>query len=285
MNRRYTTEDHRKAFEAWLATDNWQHAARTLGTGASLVLTVKAWARDDFQCHDGCPWHGWKKLRRDRENAFGEQIAPILEQKDNAVAAAIESKVALAPRKEEPLANRREVIASLIKSDLERIIDFEIIYNKALYHATGIARPLPGTVPGEEVSEEALSKMYRAHGVLKVPTFESAVRTLVEAHKQIKELMESSGLKKKHGSGMAEQAAEAAVPDIGELDIEVLRAFKHRYEQTPPEKRAALAAMLRSEEEILDANARPDPGANQPAPFGPLPRTGCLGPIPSPPED
>ena len=131
MTRQYTAEEHKAAFGIWSETRNLTQAARSVGSDWG---TVKRWAQPDFKCSENCPWHGWERLLDERERALAAKLALINKGEYDPV----EHDKALREAVANQEAPKVLAIDTIIRSDLERVSQLELLWSKVFYDITGI---------------------------------------------------------------------------------------------------------------------------------------------------
>jgi hypothetical protein len=232
----YTSEDHRRAFEAYRQRCKFVDAAKAIGGHPAADLTARAWSRADFRCTYGCPYHGWEEL-------VGE-----LSSKERAHLVPLEVRGVTQVKNNYPK-TREDRLNEVFRSDIEHLIHWEILYAKLFWHCTGIVVPCPhildddGSVPSSAMLEEKWK-----HG-LRPGTLDGGIRSLRTAQEMIQNLKTAAGLYRKGGS--SDTAQQAAVPQVKELTIEDLRELQSLIATTPPEKQAVLLKLLAQENRTI----------------------------------
>ena len=132
MAKQWDKTHHEQAFDAWCETHNWSKVASAVGCAYD---TPRRWAEDDFECADGCAFHGWERLERQKNAAIQSQVSLIEQGNFDPVEhnRAIQRVMMGGPN----TPNRAELIKRTIRSDLERAAHWELIWSKAFYIATG----------------------------------------------------------------------------------------------------------------------------------------------------
>jgi len=231
---KYTAEDHRRAYEVWFRTRSWRRTAEAIGSNPSVYQTVRSWSRADFACREGCPYHDWENLARQQEGQPGTSLVRPLDNPEM-------RHLDLVPQDECVAA-----LEDLFASDIERLTHWEIIYAKAFYHVTGIVRLCPHLVgaDGSPCTEEDLKRRFDSG--LKPANLRDAVIVLARVQGEIHKLVKLSGLRRSK-KRRPPSPADDAPAESRQLTIEDVRDLKELYDNTPPEKRAALAKILESE--------------------------------------
>jgi hypothetical protein len=231
--REYTADEHKQAYLAWAETGSRQAAADIIGGEDWHLHTVQNWARSGFRCQWGCPYHGWDDLKKDKEDKLAETITNADVESD------------LASISDLPAQSREEALAELVCSDLEQLLHWEAMYNKALYFATGFVRQskLFETADGKPLTEKQLIETYR-RGLLP-KTFEQGINTIVKIQEQWIKARERVGLGAKKGQKppTISTPTKEAAPVSKQLSIDELRELQ----DMPPDKLALLAKVLKSE--------------------------------------
>lgn len=135
-NPQFTREHHEKAFNVWCETHNWTKVQKEIGCAYD---TPRRWAEPDFRCDEGCPWHGWDRLEREKKASLHAQAA-LIEQGNFDPAEhdkAIRRVMMGGGLKQE--ASRIEALQRTVRSDLERLAHWELIYSKMFFIITGQA--------------------------------------------------------------------------------------------------------------------------------------------------
>jgi hypothetical protein len=257
----YTKDDHERAFQLYFEHRTYQKVADEMGIDYGTVLR---WAKEDFDCtHPGCNYHGWDKLIEEKDRAIEARLKLYDEidldpvHHDQAVRGVVTQPDLTGDLTEQEKrrriaeADRRhKVIESLVRSDLERLAQWEWLWSKIMFHATGMVLDYNAIVgvDGSPMSEEEVRKLL-GRG-LKTTTMEGAVRALKEVQSQIEILKEKIGLQKKVGN---EDIGTGQTTDDSrpEMTIEDMRNFKELLENTPPEKRALLVKLFKADERAL----------------------------------
>ena len=147
---------------------------------------------------------------------------------------------------------RRKVVESLVRSDFERLAQWELIWSKLIFQITGQVLDFSALVDvsGNQLSEEELRKVLGLG--LKLTTMESGVKALQNCQRNIEDLKEKIGLRKKTGTEQIGTGQSlGGTTSRPEMTLEDLRNFREILENTPPEKRSSLAKMLRSEDNAI----------------------------------
>ena len=280
QKKRYTDRHHKLAFETWYETGSWTRAQEALGGNPALGTTIRRWAKLDFRCRYGCPYHGWENLKAEKQKAIDTHVGPLVavqnEKANNAIAAV----------NPPPPPLRAGAVDSIIRSDLERLAHLEILYAKAFYHATGISISCPALVDadGNVKSTTDIQDHFTAKGT-KPQSFEQSCKTVLSLVDRIALFAAESGLRRRHSSDrQASKELGVTPPDeTKRLDIESLRQMKgilNQLEAASPDERAALIQTMRSEQTIIDAQLtdggpgevdRAGNGRDKPADSGSLP--------------
>jgi hypothetical protein len=230
---RYAREHHERAFDIYYKTRSKKQVAREMKITAA---TVASWATPEFKCSFGCQWHGWDRLAKQREAAIKARmreisrgnINPLNEQKvmEHAIAAVEDGTDPIV------LQNTFPPIMDLVRDDFHRIQDWETIYAKAFYDATGISLTYAQIIGGvvEKTQEEDLWKAGKH-----ASNFESAVRIMAHAQNQIDKI---------RGIQDSEERKEAELVQDGKTKkvytLQHLRNLKKIAETASPEEVAEL---------------------------------------------
>lgn len=262
---RYTEDDHRRAFEIWLVNGSYREVE--VKSGIPMYAAV-AWAKAEYTCRFGCPWHGWEHLREAQKKAVRKELAPVAEKRER------EFSMAQAPAAPKP-PSRYELVRRIVRSDLERLAQLEVLYAKAFYDATGVNLGVPQLIDdqGNVIQAEEILRRFAGSGV-KSKSYEQAIRCVSMILSEINKILDSSGLRRAKPEDETPAAASSvSVEDLSIEEVRHVRELHQRYLQTSPEKREALKRLLESEDGILSAQLSDDgsnAGATKPADPRPL---------------
>ena len=208
----YTKEHHRLAFETWYETRNYSAAAKSVDAN---YLTPRRWAADDFSCDFNCPYHNWQRLMDERDSAIQVRHELINAGDLDPVSHDIAMRKAVSepgPKGKNPL------VINLVRSDLERLQHWELLYAKVYYDLTGLA------LTHGQLTEEETKKTYRMG--LSVTNAEAGIRMLKTIQEQIDTLQGSD----------RRLVKRAQTPEREQLTLQQLRRMKKLAENTPPQK-------------------------------------------------
>jgi hypothetical protein len=256
-NKSYNAEDHQKAFEIYYETRTYQRVVDKLGID---FTTVQRWADEKFKCRFNCPWHGWDKLIAEKDMATSARLklyedgnlSPVAH--DQAVRGAVDGAPVPAVQSASPgelvrAEKRRQIIDRLVRSDVERLAQWELLWSKTIFHATGQVLDFEALVDanGNLLPEAELKKVFS--GGVKIQNLESGVRCLAAIQAEIDKIKERLNLQKRTG---IEQVNGQDRPESQKpLTIEDMRAFQAALAATPPEHQAVLVRMLKADERAL----------------------------------
>src|SRR5436190_23428803 len=120
----YTAALHKECFEKFALRPN----ISAISTEMDIVYTtVLAWSKE-FRCPLGCPWHNYAALLEERTRVLKGQMS-LIEQGvgDNEVRRiAAESALNQNPQKKEV----KNALLKVVKTDLDRLAQLELLYNK-----------------------------------------------------------------------------------------------------------------------------------------------------------
>jgi hypothetical protein len=264
VRKRYKLEDHERAFNIFYESRTYQAVADAMQIDYTTVLR---WAKAEYECPiPGCAFHNWDALVAEKDVAVTARLQLYEAGNFNPIAhdQAIRSAVAGVPLPPKPKTeaerqaliteNRRQVIENLVRSDFERLAQWEMLWSKVMYQTTGQVLDFNVLVDmeGKPLSEEDLRKLL-GRGV-KVSTMEGAIRALAEIQNQIERLKDKIGIHKKLGTeeigtGQDKQKDD----DSPKLTIEDMRNFHQLLTNTPPEQRNLLVKLMRSENLAMQA--------------------------------
>ncbi len=241
VRKAYTASEHQKAFEVWYETKNLMHAARTIGCE---YTTIRDWMLDTYNCRWNCQWHGYERLRnevdaaKNARNLLLEQgnVDPIDHQQ--AMTEAVDRSLC---DDTDSFVRRKLAVDAIVRSDLERISHFELLYGKILQEATGIATD-PKTLIGFSANSDGAT--------LKSGSMEAAIKSLISLTNYIKTLKEDLGVTKSRTTSTVSVTVDVEEPQpTKELTIDELRQFKDMIEHAPPEKVDLLKKMMDADDE------------------------------------
>ncbi len=173
MSKRWTKEDHEKAFKVWCETHNMSAVSREVGCSYD---TGRRWKDQDCRCPEGCAWHGWDRLEEEKNAAH--QAQELLIQKGNFDPIAHDQAIRKILTGGQAPESRAQMIKRTIRSDLERASHWEFLYAKAFYKATGQVVEW-STFQGGSLTEEVIDKMQGVMTVGLSPTsFEQCVKVM-----------------------------------------------------------------------------------------------------------
>lgn len=253
--KQYSVADHQRAFEIWYETENLTRAAEVIGCE---YTTIRMWMLDTYRCKYSCPWHGWERIQRERKAALNARFQLIEQGNVDPVAhsQAMMDAVEKEPNPDAPkdsLSRRKAAIETIIRSDLERISHFELLYGKIFQQATGLAVDHGGIhgIPEGGERYQSLQALYNM-STLKCTSLDSAIKSLIQLTDYIKKLKEDMGITKRLdapvGTRIEEIDAPAAEEAPKELTIEELRQFRELCEHTAPDKIELLKKIMRADD-------------------------------------
>lgn len=236
-----TAAAHKEAFEIYARTQNFTKVSEEMGETYSLILS---WAKEGYRCQFACPFHNWPELLKERTKVLSTQVSLLENKVDDAEVRRVvaESQVNKTPQKLEV----KNSLLKVVKSDLERLAQLEVLYNKTYFALTGI----PLAVGEMELGEHKihLEEMY-SQG-MNPGDWDSGLKSLDKILTQIDNLKKRLGL-------VAE--AETANPNNPEkppedkpVTIAELLKIKQRLADTDPGTLAVLASQVRKEEQALE---------------------------------
>jgi hypothetical protein len=247
----YTVADHQKAFEIWYETKNLTRTAEVIGCE---YTTIRDWQLDTYKCRYNCPWHGWDRLDKERRAALDARFKLLEDGNLDPLAhqQAMTEAVEKAPDLDSNL-RRQLAVDTIVRSDLERISHFELLYGKIFHQATGVAIDHGGIqgLPSGADRYQAMQTLYNFASV-KTTSMESAVKSLIALSEHIKKLQEDLGVKKR--TGFVPPTTVEQVPEdkpAPELTIEELRKFRELLEHTPADKVDILKKIMRADDALV----------------------------------
>lgn len=248
-SRTYGREHHERAFQIWYDAGTYAAVRNELSLD---FHTIKSWA-GPFACADACPWHNWEKLKQEKAAAIRAQMELYTKGIHNPLAhdVAVRAAVGAVPDRgydQTPtpptLEDRQRAVATVVRSDLERLSHWEYLYAKVFFEVTGLAVDAKLLVrDGVPLSEEQIRE--KLGQGLSCKTLDAGIRALATVQQQIEGLkMNLGAYNKAH-----QPNGEVAVPQPKQsMTIDDLRKFKSLVENTPPEQRELLTRMFRAEE-------------------------------------
>lgn len=270
----YTPADHQKAFELW-------HESRNLSKVAELIgceyTTIRDWRLDTYTCRWHCPWHGWERISNERQMALEARfklveagnVDPVAHS--NAMMAAVENK-----NGEQPDSYTRRLMAvdTIVRSDLEVISHFELLYGKLFQQITGLTIDHGGIhgLPEKGDRYKQLEILYN-NGTLKAKGLEDAIKSMMAVRDFIKKLQEDLGIKKHTQHQDTATRVIVEDPEVAEankeLTIEELRKFRGMLEHTPPDKIEQVKQMMKADDSQVELVLGEQP--TEPIPVSVLP--------------
>lgn len=248
----YGSEHHKQAFEIWREARTFTRVGEMMDIGLD---TVRAWSKADFNCLQGCQWHNWEKLVADEALALSRRMQLYEEGNVDPIAHNVATQDVMRSDERNPKLQkaRREVMDKLVRSDLERAAQWELLWSKVYFQVTGICLDHRTViVEGKDVQT---GELY-AQG-LKVTNMEGGIRALFTVQSQIDKLKERMGVYKSDVKKDEEDKSAEKDFDVETLSIEEVRKFQQLVENTPPDQLELLKRMLRRENEILAQHVPP----------------------------
>lgn len=239
----YTAADHQKAFEVWYKTRNWSTVAKTLDANWS---TTKRWSEETFPCSWGCSWHGYDQLIADRDKAHQARMELLDQGNYDPVDHELAMRDAIAKKDPQNNVIVSETSMKIVRSDLERLQHWELLWSKVYFHATGVVttwREYAGfdTMPEYERLELKEKVRQALTQGLAATSLEQCIRMLKTIQDQIDGLQ---GARRRTASTSGDPAKK-------EMTIQELRQLRRHLQNTPPSK---LATMLT----VVNSDAPPD---------------------------
>jgi len=231
-DRRYTVADHKMAYEVWRKTSNMRGTARILGCSWHLV---NRWSKADYKCKYRCPWHGWQKLKT-RDMLSVEEIANV-DTKD------LWQPIGQ-PTGQGGTFSAEIDVTDLIRTDKDRLLHLELLYNKLFFTATEIMLDCPAVKNASgKMTDEELRELFSRGAQTR--SLDVAVRTLLSLIQEIDRLKEQAGLKRKAGK------AGEVEKEIPKLEIEDLRIIKAALGKMDEKERIVLSKLWHSDIDCL----------------------------------
>lgn len=136
MSRHYTSDDHKAAFEAYMEIPTWVHVSRVVDIAPNKAAW---WGSPSFKCKEGCPYHNYPALLREREVAVNENIL-ILERGEGTESSsrAIVKRIVDENHNTNYVSGLIETLNKIVRSDLDRIAHWEYIYGMVFSQLTGL---------------------------------------------------------------------------------------------------------------------------------------------------
>lgn len=241
MAKTYTAEHHQQAFELWYEFRNWSHIAKEMGMEWS---TAKRWAADDFECKWNCAWHNWPVLADEKDKAQQTRAALLQANVVDPVAHDEAMRGVLVNKVAQP-----SEVVTFLRSDAERIAQWEYLWSKVYYTATGIVldwRQLKSADIRDPKVEEQMRATLRTG--LSPTSLDQCIKMLKTIQDQIQEI--------RGDVGSDRSDKEAAAKEIEDVSIDELRKLRQLAKDTPKSK---IDTMLT----IVDAeDAKPESAAS-----------------------
>lgn len=258
---KYDADTHQRAWERYYVLRSQAKVAEELGCSK---VTIFWWARKDFQCGFGCPFHGYDMLVAERErDELREGAMELTEQEEREKGERAKALVSRSTRASLAAANEALTWWYGVK---DRLVHWSMIYAKAYSAIAG--EPLPFD-PSLRLDRVALTALYQNGEMPK--SFESAVNAMKEAETQIRAIVEES--RPKHSArGAIPVHAREVRPEGGEkLGLVELRELRRIVETMDERHIALLIRAARSgdleglaahvDEEVIDL---PSNGSSEP---------------------
>lgn len=261
-NVKYDAAMHQKAFEIWVETKTYASVQSELQLDFG---TVKAWS-GVWACPFACPYHNWEQLDAERAKALSSQLTlysegiidPIAHDKAIRdamdIAGSMDPNVSLdenAAPGDTFLEKRTNIVKNLVRSDIERITHWELLYSKAFFQLTGVRidyRTLMRN--GEPLSPEQFSAEFLEKG-MKLRSFESGIKALATIQEKIEELKRNLGV-------YGQKTPQEQIEDLTNSDntkramnIEDIRKMQALIANTSPEQLEALKLLAMCDEETF----------------------------------
>lgn len=285
----YTPEHHEQAFYLYQEYGTFSAVAETLDMD---IATISRWSRDSYDCsYPGCVWHGWDRLIEEKDRAVESRLQ-LYDQgilsptaHDQAVREAVDPDAAHlsmveARKLQLEVDRRRRVMENLVRSDFERLSQWEFIWSKVIFHVTGEVLDFESLVnkDGDSLSMEDMRE-HLGRG-LKISSLEAGIRSLKDIQKQIEYLKEKIGVQKTfRGEDIGTEQQIEQTEELPKLSVEDIRNFQEMLRNTSPEQQAVLIKMVQADEMAvrLLSNEQGDDGASEsagPEDSVPLPTVG-----------
>lgn len=232
----YTASLHKEAFEIYCRT----HLVSKVEIELDIpYATALAWYREGFKCPFGCPYHNYTALLEERTRVLKGQVK-LLESgidDEDARRIAAESQLNQTTNK---LAVKNSLL-KVVKSDLERLAQLELLYNKVYFAITGIALVVGELDLGDQ--KIRLEEMY-AQG-MNTTSFDSGMKSLLTILGQIDVLKKRLGLiSDDNGDAPDTKREEEAKP----LDLKDLQKLKQQFVKTEPEELAVMLSQMEKDQ-------------------------------------
>lgn len=232
----FTAENHKQAFEIYAKHRQFAAVEKELRhTGVSYDI-IRTWAKDGFRCPFGCPWHNWASLLEERAKVVRSQVKLIENGvgESETLRVAAESELNKVPQKNEV----KNGLLKVVKSDLERLAQLELLYNKAYFKLTGIALVVGDMDLGEQKIH--LEEMYEKG--LNPETFSGGIRDLSTLLGQIDTLKKRLGLIAEDGREVEDPKKD--VEEVRPLNVRDLVKLKEQMLNTDPENLAVMISQM-----------------------------------------
>lgn len=212
----YSAADHQKAYETFRETGNLAAAARAV---ACTYPTATQWSLASYRCPHGCPYHNWKELAAAANVALQAKVDLLDRGVFNPVVheQAMKAAVTKALPKEP---SRLDLANAIIRDDLQRLANWELLYRKVFFDLTGIPLDfdqISSTAAGfinleERIKEKAMQEVY-SRGCRTV-NMESGVRNLQIIEAEIEKIRDRIREQEKP---RIEEAADVSVTELRAL--------------------------------------------------------------------
>jgi hypothetical protein len=243
----FTAEHHQKAFELFFLNRNWKATAEALETTSH---TIYSWSRPIFQCKENCPYHGWDSLIEERTKIQKAQLdAHVRGAQDPLSQGSLihmnaDSHV---PVSMTPAEAQQSALIGIHKSEVERLTQLELLYNKVFFDLTGI--PLAySQFKDLAAASLALKDIYNAG--LHATTFREATNALSTILGEIEKCKRRLGLIDQAGK-VTEAPLEEKVSKQEKLTLQDLRNIRNKIDATTPEELEMMRQQFASEQRTL----------------------------------
>lgn len=243
MGKEYSPADHELAYRTYRETHVWSRVMEAIGCSYPTVFN---WARSEYRCPHECPWHGWDQLEA-QETAALTAKATLVEQGNYDPYA---HEVAMREAMKSLPKDKKAIVTEFVRSDVERMSHWEILYGIAYYKATGIPLDFAQIKDPLNQKEIKLTDLYA--NAKDVKDLEGGVRVLINIQNQIDALRIRMGLIKPDGvlPTPSEQAAEEEKA-AKSVTLDDLREWRDRLGNTSGEQLNMLKELIQREDADL----------------------------------
>ena len=143
-----------------------------------------SWAKADFPCRDSCAYHGWQQLAEERRRgvSLAAEISAQTELATNKIVDIVKTVLPTAVK------DKKKLLGQMIRSDLERISHWELLYDKVYFDLTGVSLRENGVDLTQSIDKIDRRELLRKG--LHVSSLDKGIDLLVKIQAEIRRLKE-----------------------------------------------------------------------------------------------